>query len=88
MSNKDTDNAAKLLIVWFIVFMTGLVIANECNRVIGLSLSISATIIAIVIVYCDWRNEQTKNRLDNYIDAAGKRIEEVTHHRTRENFRE
>lgn len=88
MDNKDTDNAIKLLIAWFITFMVGLVIADEYNRAIGLSLSISVTIIAIVIFYCDWRNEQTKDRLSNYIDDADKRIEEVTRHSTRENFRE
>lgn len=77
MKDKDINTAIRLLTVWAIVFSIGLVIADELNVAAGLTLSISATIVAVVIVYCDWRNEQTKNRLDNYIDDANERMKEV-----------
>lgn len=78
MKNKDTDNAVKLLIAWFIVFVGGLIIADQKNVAVGLLLSAFATITAVTIVYCDWRNGQTKNRLNFYIDDTNKRIKEVT----------
>ena len=77
MKDKDTNNAITLLTIWFIVFSFGLIIADKWNVAAGLTLSISATVVAVVIVYCDWRNAQTKNRLDNYIDDANKRAKEV-----------
>lgn len=78
MKNKDTDGAIKLLMTWFIVFVGGLVIADHKNVAAGLLLSIFATITAIAIVYCDWRNEATKNRLNFYINDTNDRIKEVT----------
>lgn len=77
MKNKDTDDAIKLLVIWFIVFVGGLIIADQKNIAVGLLLSTFATITAVAIVYCDWRNEQTKNRLNFYIDDTNKRIKEV-----------
>lgn len=77
MKDKDINAAIRLSTVWAITFSIGLVIADELNVAAGLTLSISATVVAVVIVYCDWRNEQTKNRLDNYIDDANERMKEV-----------
>ena len=77
MKDKDVDDAVRLLVIWLIAFSLGLIIADKSNVAAGLVLSISSTIVAVVIIYCDWRNEQTKNRLDNYIDDANKRAKEV-----------
>lgn len=88
-NDKDATQAAVTILIWLIAFMGGLIIADGYNLAAGLFLSISVTITVIIICYCDWRNEKTKKRLSRYIDDAGNRIEsEVTHHRTRENFRE
>lgn len=77
-NDKDATEAAMLSIIWLIIFIAGLIIADEYNRAAGLLLIISTTITVIAVVYCDWRNEQTKKRLDNYIDDAGTRIKEVS----------
>lgn len=87
MKDKDATQAAITIIIWFIIFMLGLIVADEYNRAAGLLLSISVTISVVILCYCDWRNEQTKDRLNNYIDDAGKRIEEVTYG-SRKNIRE
>lgn len=88
-NDKDATEAAVTVTIWLIAFIGGLIIADEYDLAAGLFLSISVTISVIIICYCDWRNEKTKKRLSRYIDDADNRIErEVTHHRTRENFRE
>ena len=77
MKDKDVNDAVQLLAVWVIAFSLGLIVADKWNVAAGLVLSVFATVIAIVIVYCDWRNEQTKKRLDNYIDDTNERMKEV-----------
>lgn len=83
---KDEDEAIRLMMIWLAVFSFGLIIADKWNVAAGLLLSILATITVVIIIYLDWRNEQTKERLDNYIDDAGKRIKEVTGHGTRKDL--
>lgn len=80
MKNKDTDEAIMLVMIWSIAFVGGLVIADKWNVAAGLLLSLSVTITVAAILYCDWRNDRTKNRLNNYIDDANERIKEGVKH--------
>lgn len=74
-NDRDATQAAVTVTIWLIAFMGGLIIADEYNLAAGLFLSISVTISVVIICYCDWRNDQTKKRLDRYIDDASNRIE-------------
>lgn len=76
MKDKDTNDAIKLLLFVVPLFMLGLIIADNYNLAAGLLLSMSAIIITAVVLWLDGRNDSTKERLKNYIDDAGRRIEE------------
>lgn len=75
--DKDTDQAICVLSIWLIAFSGGLIIADKYNFAAGLFLSISVTLFVVLITYYDWRNERTKERLNNYIEDNNKRIKEV-----------
>ena len=77
MKDKDTNDAIKLLLFVVPLFMLGLIIADDHNLAAGLLLSMSAIIITAVVLWLDARNDSTKERLKNYIDDAGRRIEEI-----------
>lgn len=75
MKDKDINDGIKLLAFVLPVFAGGLIIADCYNTAAGLLLSVCA-IVTAVILWLDGRNDSTKERLKNYIDDAGRRIEE------------
>lgn len=84
--DHDVDEAIMVLMIWCIAFIGGLIIAYECNVAAGLFLSGCATVCVAIILYYDWRNERTKERLNHYIEDANMRIEEVMSVGAEKNF--
>lgn len=83
---KDNNTLVIFLITWLIIFSIGMLVADKYNIAVGLLLCVSVTITAAAILYCDWKNEQTKKRLDRYIEDAKRRYKEVEDDGTGENI--
>lgn len=77
MKDKDINDGIKLLAFVLPVFAGGLIIADCYNTAAGLLLSVCAIVTAAVALWLDGRNDSTNKRLKNYIDDAGRRIEEI-----------